>query len=216
MMSVFEMAAEEPQSATKPTNVRYRVCTLAFVTSWLLYLHRYVFAFIKPTLSREWGLSNTDLGRLDSAFSICYTLFQIPLAIVADAAGVHLVLTGLMLIWCGGLALVAWAPSVKVIWFGQGLLGTGQSAVYACLNRISRLWFAPAVRTTLQGAVGVLAGRLGALSSALVFTSLLLGVLKLDWRTAIRILVAVGVVHLLTFAMVFRNTPRGHPAVNEA
>src|SRR3954447_19344086 len=210
------MATDELRSTTKPTNVRYRVFTLAFVTSSLLYLHRYVFAFIKPTLSREWGLSNTELGQLDSAFSICYTLFQFPLAIVADAAGVHWVLTGLMLTWCGGLALMAWAPSVKVIWFGQAFLGTGQSAVYACLNRISRQWFAPAVRTTLQGAVGILAGRLGALSSALVFSSLLLGVLGLDWRTATWILAAVGVVHLMIFAVVFRNAPREHPAVNEA
>src|SRR5262245_19010079 len=144
------MAADGLPSTAKPTNVRHRVFALAFATSVLLYLHRYVFAFIKPTLSREWGLSNTELGQLDGAFSACYTLFQFPLAIVADAAGVHRVLTGLMLTWCGGLALTAWAPSVKVIWFGQALLGAGQSAVYACLNRISRLWFAPAVRTTLQ------------------------------------------------------------------
>src|SRR3954471_5272411 len=107
MAGGLEMAADALQSAMKPTNVRYRVFTLAFVTSSLLYLHRYVFAFIKPTLSQEWGLSNTELGRLDSAFSICYTLFQFPLAIVADAAGVHRVLTGLMLIWCGGLSLMA-------------------------------------------------------------------------------------------------------------
>src|SRR3954464_5983432 len=117
------MTADELQPAAKPTNVRHRVFALAFATSSLLYLHRYVFAFIKPTLSREWGLSNTELGRLDGAFSLCYTLFQFPLAIVADAAGVHLVLTGLMMIWCGGLALTAWAPSVKAIWFGQALLG---------------------------------------------------------------------------------------------
>jgi MFS family permease len=41
-------------------------------------------------------------------------------------------------------------------------------------------------------------------------------VLRLEWRTAIWILVAVGVGHLLLFAIVFRNSPREHAAVNDA
>ena len=210
------MAVSAPHSAEKPTNIRWSVFSLAFGTSALLYLHRYVFGFIKPTLAKEWDLSNSELGKIDSAFSLCYMLFQFPLAIGADALGVHLVLTGLFVVWCGGLAMMAWAPSAKWMWYAQALLGTGQSAVYACLNRIARMWFPPAVRTTLQGAVGILAGRLGALSSSLVFTSLLLGVWELNWRTAIWLLVSLGVVQMLWFAISFRNSPRQHPRVNEA
>ena len=62
----------------------------------------------------------------------------------------------------------------------------------------------------------MLAGRLGALSSSVVFTTLLLGVWGLDWRSAVWILVAVGVVNVLLFVFVFRNSPREHPSVNEA
>lgn len=73
---------------------------MAFSISALLYLHRYVFAFIKPTLAEEYKLSNTQLGQLDSAFSVCYAGFQFPLGIAADVLGVHLVLTGLIVLWC--------------------------------------------------------------------------------------------------------------------
>jgi predicted MFS family arabinose efflux permease len=38
----------------------------------------------------------------------------------------------------------------------------------------------------------------------------------LDWRTAIGVLVSLGFVQLLLFAAVYRNSPRNHPAVNEA
>ena len=210
------MATIDIQPTPRPTNVRWGVFALAFGTSGLLYLHRYVFAFVKPILAEEYRLSNTELGELDSAFSLCYSLFQLPLGVVADVAGVHLVLSGLILVWCGGLAMLAWAPSVKMIWFAQAAQGTGQSAVYACLSRLARVWYPPALRTTLQGAVGVLAGRLGALGSSLLFTSLLLGVLGLDWRTAIWILVALGMAHLVLFTVVVRNSPREHPAVNDA
>jgi sugar phosphate permease len=202
--------------AARPTNVRWTVFALAFSTSALLYLHRYAFGFMKPVLSEGWGLTASELGQLDSLFSFCYTGFQFPLAILADILGVHLVLTALILIWCGGLGLMGSASSVKALWYAQATLGTGQSAVYACLSRVARTWFPPAIRTTLQGAVGVMAGRLGALGSSLVFASLLLGVFSLTLRTAIWMLVAVGVANALLFALAFRNSPRRHRSVNQA
>jgi sugar phosphate permease len=61
-----------------------------------------------------------------------------------------------------------------------------------------------------------MAGRLGALGSSLVFASLLLGVFGLTLRTAIWMLVAVGGVNALLFALAFRNSPRRHRSVNEA
>ena len=205
-----------PPTSPKPTRVRWVIFGLSFATSSLLYLHRYLFAFIKPTLAREWGLSNLQLGRIDSAFSIFYTAFQIPLAVVADFLGVHLLLSVLMLIWCAGLAQMAMAPSAKWMWYAQAALGTGQSAVFACLSRIARMWFPASIRTTLQGAVGVTAARLGGLGSSLIFASLLLGTLGLGWRTSVWILTAVGAANLVIFAAVFRNSPRRHRGVNEA
>jgi sugar phosphate permease len=192
------------------------VFSLAFSTSALLYLHRYAFGFMKPTLAREWGLTASELGQLDSIFSFCYSGFQFPLAILADALGVHLVLTAIILVWCAGLGLLGQANTVKALWYAQATLGTGQSAVYACLSRIARTWFPPDTRTTLAGAVGVMAGRLGALGSSLVFASLLLGLFGLKLRTAIWILVSLGVANALLFALAFRNSPRRHRGVNAA
>ena len=57
------MVVTKVSPASRPTHVRWIVFSLAFATSALLYLHRYVFAFIKPTLAEEWGLSNTELGQ---------------------------------------------------------------------------------------------------------------------------------------------------------
>lgn len=201
----------ESQPATR---VRWRVFGLAFATSGILYWHRYLFGFVKPTLAEQWNLTNTELGRLDSAFSLTYTLFQFPFGIAADVAGVHCVLSGLTVLWCAGLALLAVAPSSGWIWMAQATVGAGQSAVYACLSRVARVWYPPRIRTTLQGLVGVLAGRLGALSSSLVFSSLLLGWLGLSWRTSVGLLAAIGFAHAAVFAALFRDSPRRHPGVN--
>jgi len=203
-------------STERPTTIRRRIFALACGTSWLLYLHRYTFSLIKPQLAEEWHLGSDDLGLLDSGFSLCYTVCQVPLGIAADALGVRLILTAMIVVWSIGLGMHAWATTTTGLWYARGLLGAGQSAVFAALNRISRQWFAPAVRTTMQGFVAVTAGRIGGMSANLLFGSLLLGVLELPWRTAVYLFAALGLGHAAAFYILFRNAPREHPRVNEA
>ena len=136
-----------PPANEKPTNNRWAIFALACGASWLLYLHRYTFALIKPELVKEWGLQKPDLGLLDSAFSLTSTGFQFPLGVAADAMGVHLVLTGLVLLWCLGLGLHAAAPTAAYLWYARATMGIGQSAVYASLSRIAQTWFPSPIRT---------------------------------------------------------------------
>lgn len=203
-------------SNTRPTGFRWTVFGLACGTSWLLYLHRYAFALIKPELVREWKLDKVELGLLDSAFSFSSTFFQFPLGVTADLLGVRTVLTGLILMWCLGLGMHAWAPSPKYLWYARAVLGIGQSAVYSTLSKMAKSWFPANIRTTLQGIAGITSGRLGGMCAYLVFGSLLLGRFGLDWRTAIYVFVASGVLFAILFAVLFRDSPRGHPLVNEA
>ena len=202
--------------ADKPTNIRWTIFGLACGTSWLLYLHRYTFALIKPELAREWKLDSVQLGLFDSAFSTSATVCQFPLGIAADAAGVRLVLTGLIVLWCLGLGMHAWAPSPKYMWYARVTMGIGQSAVYATLSRMAQSWFPPRIRTTLQGLAGISAGRLGGLCANVLFATLLLGALGLNWRTAIYVFMAVGLAFAPLFFFLFRNSPQEHPLVNTA
>lgn len=200
----------------RPTYVRWRIFILASGTSWLLYLHRYTFGLIKPQLAEERHLGSDELGLLDSGFSLCYMVCQVPLGIAADALGVHLVLTGMIVVWSIGLGMHAWATTTTGLWYARSLLGAGQSAAYAALNRISQQWFAPAVRTTMQGFVAITAGRIGGMSANLLFGSVLLGVFAMPWRSAVYLFAGLGLVHAAVFFVIFRNTPREHPRVNEA
>jgi MFS family permease len=189
---------------------------LACGTSWLLYLHRYAFAMIKPELVKEWHLDKVELGRLDSVFAFSSTFFQFPLGIATDWLGVHLMLTGLLIVWCLGLGMHAWAKSPDQLWYARAAMGIGQSAVYANLSRMAQSWFPATIRTTLQGIAAITFGRLGGMCAYLLLGSLLLGRLGLDWRTAIYVFVAGGLVFTAVFAGVFRNSPREHRSVNAA
>ncbi len=200
----------------RPTRFRWNVFVLACGTSWLLYLHRYIFGLIKPVLAEEWNLGKDELGLLDSAFSVAYTGFQIPLGVATNAFGVHLLLTVMIVVWSIGLGMHAWAPNTKYLWAARGALGLGQSAVFAAQSQITRTWFPLSVRTTVQGWLGVFFGRFGGLSANLLVGSVLLGVFGLPWRTAVYAMAGVGLAHAILFAMFFRDSPRNHPRVNEA
>lgn len=204
------------QDNARPTKFRWTVFVLACGTSWMLYLHRYIFGLIKPTLVEEYGLSKTELGLLDSGFAAFYSTCQVPMGIAVDAIGVQLILTLMIVVWCVGLALHAWAPSKEDLWYGRAVLGAGQSGVFAALSRVTRNWFPVSVRTTVQGWIGVFCGRIGGMSANLLVGSLILGVFLVPWRTAVYGLSAAGIAFAFLFALLYRNSPRQHPSVNEA
>lgn len=202
--------------AERPTNKRWGVFAMVFGASWLLYIHRYAFGFIKPALAEEKGLDNLELGILDSCFDVSYALGQFGLGPMIDLLGVRLMLPSLMMIWMGGFAMLAWAPTLFWLKTSQISLGLGQSCVLGNINRTSRAWFPNRIRTTLQGLVGVFASRFGGMCGGLIFATLMIGTLGLDWQTSIYILVGVGVAHTLVIIVFFRNSPATHPGVNAA
>lgn len=182
----------------------------------MLYLHRYMFGLIKPKLVEEFELGETELGVLDSAFTLFYSSCQVPMGLVVDSVGVHLILTAMIIVWCVGLGLHAWAPRGEHLWYGRVVLGAGQAGVFAALSRVTRSWFPSRVRTTVQGWVGVFFGRIGGLSANLLVGALIIGVLGFGWREAVYGLAAGGIVFAVLFAVLFRNSPAKHPLANGA
>src|SRR6185436_5616274 len=107
-------------------------------------------------------------------------------------------------------------PGPKFLVSARLLLGMGQSAVYACLSRIAQTWFPAPLRTTMQATAAITFGRLGGLSSSILFLTILLGTLGLPWRTATYLFAGSGIAFAFLFAALYRNSPRGHPLVNDA
>ncbi|MEX1098048.1 MAG: MFS transporter [Planctomycetales bacterium] len=210
------MPFDAQRTDTRPTNVRWLVFALGAGTSWMLYLHRYTFALIKPKLGEEWGIDNTGLGVLDGGFGLFYSACQFPLGVAVDLIGPHLLLGGMILAWSIFFGLHAWAPGVKSLWWIRGGFGAAQAGTFAALTPITRNWFPLSVRTTVQGIVGTFAGRTGGLCANILFAVVLVSWLGYDWRTAVWIFTAAGIVLGLVFLAFCRNTPAEHPLVNDA
>lgn len=200
----------------RPTNVRWIVFALGCGTSSLLYLHRYTFALIKPELAKEWGLTNTELGVLDSAFSVFYMAFQFPAGVAADVLGAHLFLGGIILAWSLALSAHTWVPNATALWYARAAFGMSQAGAYASINRVTRTWFPLTTRSTAQGWMGVFSGRMGAAGANLLFATVLIGAMSLDWRNAMNVLVFVGILHGVAFLVLYRNSAAEHPWANRA
>jgi len=208
-------ASDDPQ-AERPTNVRWMIFGLGCGTSWFLYLHRYTFGLIKPFLTEEFGLEKDELGWLDFAFSITYSLGQVPAGLLGDLLGAHLFLGVIIIAWSAALALHALAPESRMLYPARVFFGAAQAGCYSTLSKVSKTWFPRSVRTTLQGWIASFFGRMGGAMSNLIFAALLIGYFTMDWRSAIYVLAIGGALYGLLFALTYRNSPREHPRTNLA
>lgn len=201
---------------SRPSNVRWQVFAVSCLTSWFLYVHRYVFGVLKPDLRDAYNLTSQDLGYLDAMFLVFYSAVQLPAGILVDVIGAHLFLTTSIAIWSIGLCLHAAAPYLSLLYLGRILLGTGQCAVFAALGWLTRRWYPAAIRTTVQGWIGVFFARFGGAVANILVATVLIGVLGLGWQYAVVLLAAAGIVLAFAFFIVVRDTPEKHPRVNRA
>ena len=116
-----------PRSFPPATNVRWQIFGLSCATSWTLYLHRYTFGIIMPTLADEWHVSLPDLGFMQSAFYAAYVRCKFRRGSWSIGFA-HLFLGTILLLWSGVLALHASAPDRAAMYWVRVLFGITQAA----------------------------------------------------------------------------------------
>ncbi|MCH2125611.1 MAG: MFS transporter [Pirellulaceae bacterium] len=216
-MSVLtDPAGKLAPPGNSPTRIRWIVFLLACGTSFLTYIHRYSWGVARPYLKEESGLSDTDLGWLDAAFSLTYALGQFPGGWLGDRYGPRLVITFAVVAWSLAAASPAFFGGVKNLLAGRLIFGLVQAPSYPNLGKVTRSWFPLSIRTSVQGMVAGFAGRAGAGLAPILMATVLIGVCGVSWQTAICILASAGLLFAVVFWFGFRNRPAEHPLANEA
>lgn len=209
-------AADAPMGLGRPTRVRFLVLGLACGLSFLLYLHRYSWGFVKKDIAEEFHWGPVTMGWLDSLFLATYALMQVPSGVLSDWFGTRLLLAGSVLVWSLALAAVVGARGFVAMAAARLVFGVGQAACYPALGKVSKNWFPLGMRTTAQSLIATLSGRGGGAVSFLLFGSVFLSLLGLTWREAIVLLSCVGIGCGVLFVALFRNLPAEHPWANRA
>ena len=199
----------------RPTKVRTLVLALSCAVSFVLYLQRYAWGFIKKDVQDEFGWNSEALGWLDGLFGVSYGVGQIPAGMLCDWFGVHVLLGSIILVWSLALAGFALATSLSSMAVARVVFGFAQAGCYPALGKASKNWFPWRTRTTAQGLIATFFGRGGGAMSFFLFGTVLTGWLELPWRWAVGIFTLIGVAIGAAFLILFRNTPKEHPWANE-
>lgn len=170
----------------------HRLVGLFFLGWLLIYANRTVLSPFLTLLEAQWGMTRSQLGLLNSAFFLMYTLLQVPTGILADRFGRRRLLLPGYLVHAIGAAASGLAGGAGAFLGARVVTGIGQSTYYstqyalasAAIPRRSRALGMAIINSGM--AFGIASGMLAA-SAALAAGA--------DWRAPFLVLA------VLTFAL---------------
>ena len=184
------------------------VIALAVIT----YIDRVCISQAAPSIRRDLGFSETQMGWVFSAFTISYALFEIPAGWMGDRFGPRSVLMKVVLMWSVFTAATGAAWSFLSMVVCRFLFGAGEAGCFPNVTKIFTIWLPSNERVRAQGILWLSARWGGAFTPLLV--AWVLGFMS--WRLAFVMFGALGVFWAIGFYRWFRDRPSEHPEVNAA
>jgi len=86
--------AEAQQLTTRPAPGAIYALVVLFAINLMNFFDRQLIGGIGEGIRREWGLSDTALGLLGTAFTLLYAVFGLPLGRLSDTRARRLLLAG--------------------------------------------------------------------------------------------------------------------------
>ncbi len=184
-----------------------------FALSAISYFDRTILSIAAPVIIHDFGISETGMGAVFSAFILSYGIFQAPGGRLADRFGPHRVLT---LACLGaavftGLTALGGEPGLGT-WLGvipsfvmlRLLFGAFTAPLYPACGKMVAGWF-PAVHHAKLQALVITGAPAGAAISPMVFSQL---IALFGWRVSFWIAAAVTTVLVAIWFFAAGNGPR--------
>ena len=185
---------------------------MAFWLAVVTYLDRVCIATAAPFIMADLGLSLTQMGLVFSAFTLAYSLFEVPSGWLGDRLGPRRVLTRIVLWWSAFTMLTGAAQGLRSLVVIRFLFGAGEAGAFPNAVRSFATWF-PARERGMANGVLFFGSRLG---GALTAPLALVLVRAWGWRLAFVAFGAVGIVWALIWYRQYRDRPAEHPDVDAA
>ncbi len=163
------------------------MCTFAIA---LNYIDRSTLAIGNLSIRKEFGITATAIGALQSAWSIAFAFAQIPIGLAIDRVGSRKLLGWALVLWSVAQAAGGWAAGYFSFMWSRVALGIFESPAFPGAVRTVSNWFSIRERGKPTG-VYTLGGDLGRIIGTPLLTALLL---VFGWRM---MFVAMGVIGLL-------------------
>src|SRR5437762_9652953 len=192
------------------SRVRARVLAFAFLLAVVTYLDRICIAAAAPYIMADLHLTVLQMSVVFSAFTLAYSLFEIPSGWLGDVVGPRRVLTRIVVWWSAFTMLTAAARGYQSLVTIRFLFGAGEAGAFPNIARSFSRWFPPGERGRANG-VMFLGSRVGGMLSAPIA---LLIVARWGWRASFVVFGAIGLVWASAWYEWYRDAPDEHPEVN--
>ncbi len=195
--------------------VRYLLVFWIFVLAMIAFLDRTNISIAGVQISREFGIDNSHLGWVFSAFLIGYAGFQIPGGVLARRYGPRRVLAVCVVWWGVFTALTTMAPTgmrgaLLVLVLIRVALGAGEAVMFPSANQFVERWFPMNERGKANG---IIFGGVG-LGSGVAPPLLTAIILRYGWHASFWFCAVAGVLAGGVWYLTARDKPELHPWVN--
>ena len=201
-----------PSGNQKPTKVRYWVVVFAVTLAIITYIDRAALGLAAPGITKELGLTKSQMGTVFSCFLLAYSLFEIPSGFLGDRLGPRSVLMRIVVWWSVFIAATGQAWNHISLVVIQTLFGAGEAGCFPNIAKAFTVWLPRDERTRAQGIVWLSARWGGAFTPAIILVLFR----YVSWRTAFGLFGLLGVVWAIFFYRWFRDKPSEKKGVNAA
>jgi MFS family permease len=189
------------------SRVRSRVLAFAFTLTAITYLDRICISAAAPFIMRDLSLTTLEMSFVFSAFTLAYSLFEVPSGWLGDLRGPHRVLTRIVVWWSAFTMLTGLAQGFRSLVVIRFLFGAGEAGAFPNVARSLSRWFPVRERGRAQG-VALLGSRVGGMLSVPLA---LLVINAWGWRLSFVIFGLTGVVWAVAWQAWYRDRPEDHP-----
>ena len=193
-----------------PSRVRGGVLAFAFFLAVITYLDRICISAAAPFIMADLHLTVVQMSLVFGAFTLAYSLFEIPSGWLGDIYGPRRVLTRIALWWSAFTMLTGAARGFASLMTIRFLFGAGEAGAFPNIARSFSRWFPLQERGKANG-VMFLGSRVGGMLAVPVT---LVMIRHWGWRWSFVACGGVGIVWAAAWYTWYRDRPSEHSAVS--
>jgi ACS family glucarate transporter-like MFS transporter len=186
-----------------PTRVRGRVLAFASLLAVVTYLDRICISAAAPAIMRDLHLTVLEMSVVFSAFTLSYSLFEIPSGWLGDTRGPRRVLTRIVLWWSVFTSLTGAVSNYVLLLVTRFLFGAGEAGAYPNASIVIARWFPPDQRASISGVL-LMATQLGGALAPLLVLPLQI---RYGWRASFFVFGMLGIAWAICWYSWFRDSP---------
>ncbi|MFA5908403.1 MAG: MFS transporter [Vicinamibacterales bacterium] len=194
------------------SRVRTRVLGFAFSLTAITYLDRICISAAAPFMMKDLGLSVLEMSAVFSAFTLSYSLFEVPSGWLGDVIGPRRVLMRIVIWWSAFTMATGVVQGFRSLLAVRFLFGAGEAGAFPNLARSLSRWFPLRERGRANG-VMLLGSRFGGMLSAPIA---LFCITQWGWRITFVLFGSIGIAWAAAWFAWYRDRPEDHPAISAA